>query len=120
MKIINIKDTKKQYLGKPLFTGEVVRQSPVTDNEGSDLSIDYVYFPKGIRNKFHKHSNDQVLIVLKGRGIVSTKDKQFKVKGGDVIWTRANEVHWHGAEKGSAFSHISVTKAHTKLTQVEK
>ncbi len=117
MKIINIKKVKKQYLEKPLFTGKVTRQSPVTDNEGSDLSIDYVYFPKGVRNKFHKHSNDQVLIVLKGRGIVANKDKEFKVKKGDVIWTQAGEVHWHGAEHGSAFSHISVTKAHTKLTQ---
>ena len=120
MKIINIKDTKKQYLHKPLFTGKVTRQSPVTDNEGSQLSIDYVHFPKGIRNKFHKHSNDQVLIVLKGHGIVATKEKTFKVKKGDVIWTPANEVHWHGAAPNSSFSHISITKALTKLTQVEK
>lgn len=120
MKIINIKDTKKQHLGAPLFTGEVVRQSPVTDNEGSDLNIDYVHFPKNVRNKFHKHSNDQVLIVLKGRGIVATKEQKFKAKEGDIIWTPANETHCHGAEPGSAFSHISVTKAHTKLTQLEK
>ena len=120
MKIINIKDTKKQYLGKPLFTGKVVRQSPVKDNEGSQLSIDYVYFPKGVHNKFHKHSNDQVLIVLKGHGIVATKKKSFQVQRGDVIWTPANEVHWHGAAEGSSFSHISVTKSQTKLTQVEK
>jgi len=120
MKIINIKDTKKQYLHKPLFTGAVTRQSPVTDNEGSQLSIDYVHFPKRVRNKFHKHSNDQVLIVLKGKGIVATKEKEFEVKEGDVIWTPANETHWHGALSDSDFSHISVTKAHTKLTQVEK
>ena len=120
MKIINIKDVGKQNLGKPLFTGKVIRQSPVTDNEGSQLSIDYVHFPKGVRNKFHKHSNDQVLIVLKGHGIVATKKKSFNVQKGDVIWTPANEVHWHGASPGSTFSHISVTKAHTKLTQVEK
>ena len=118
MKIINIKDTKKQYLGKPLFTGEAVRQSPVTDNEGSDLSIDYVHFPKGVRNKFHKHSNDQVLIVIKGEGIVATRNRKVKVKKGDVVWAPAGEEHWHGAASDNDFSHISVTKAHTKLTQV--
>lgn len=107
-------------MGEPLFTGKVTRQSPVTDNKGSDVSIDYVHFPKGIRNKFHKHSNDQVLIVIKGKGIVATKDKTFKVKKGDVIWTPAGEVHWHGAAEDSSFSHISVTRAHTKLTQIEK
>lgn len=120
MKIINIKDTKKQYLNKPLFTGEVVRQSPVTDNEGSDLSIDYVHFPKNVRNKFHKHSNDQVLIVIKGKGIVATKNKKMIVKKGDVVWAPAGEEHWHGAAPKSEFSHISVTKAHTKLTQLER
>jgi len=120
IKIINIKDTKKQHLHKPLFTGEVVRQSPVTDNEGSDLSIDYVHFPKGVRNKLHKHSNDQVLIVTNGRGIVATKDQKARVKEGDVVWAPAGEEHWHGAAIDSEFSHISVTRSHTKLAQVEK
>ncbi|MBI3366670.1 cupin domain-containing protein [Candidatus Roizmanbacteria bacterium] len=120
MKLINIKKIKKQYLGPPLFTGKVARQSPVTDNEGSDVSIDYVYFPKGVRNKFHIHSNDQVLIVLKGKGIVATKTKKVNVKKGDVVWAPAGETHWHGAAAKSSFAHISVTKAHTKLTQIEE
>ncbi len=120
MKIINIKNVRKQQLGPPLFTGEVVRQSPVTDNEGSDLSIDYVHFPKGVRNKFHKHSKDQVLIVIKGRGIVATKNQKAEVKEGDIAWAPRGEEHWHGASSDSEFSHISVTKAHTKITQVEK
>jgi len=120
MKIVSIKDTKKQYLHKPLFTGKVVRKSPITDDEGSDLSIDYVHFPKGIRNKFHKHSNDQVLIVTKGKGIVVTKNKKSQVEKGDVVWAPAGEEHWHGAVSDSDFSHISVTRSHTKLTQTEK
>lgn len=118
MKVIQVKTVKKQRLGAPLFTGKVVRQSPVTDDEGSDLSIDYVHFPKGVRNKFHKHANDQVLIVTRGNGLVSTKDKVYKVKKGDIIWTPAGEPHYHGAGPNSSFSHISVTRSHTKLTQV--
>lgn len=120
MKIINIKDTKKQQLGAPLFTGKATRQSPVTDNEGSDLSIDYVHFPKGVRNKLHKHSNDQILIVVKGEGIVATRNKKANVKKGDVVWAPAGEEHWHGATSNSDFSHISVTRSHTKIAQVEK
>lgn len=46
--------------------------------------------------------------------------KKVKVKKGDVVWAPAGEVHWHGAAPGSTFSHISVTKSHTKLTQIEK
>lgn len=119
MKIISVKEVKKQELGSPLFTGTVIRQSPVTDNEGSDLSIDYIHFPKGVRNKFHKHANDQVLIVTRGRGIVATKEQEFKVKEGDVVWTPAGEAHWHGAATRFPLSHISVTKAHTKIKQIE-
>ena len=119
MKRINIREVKKQYLGPPLFTGKVTRQSPVTDNEGSQLSIDYVYFPKGVRNKFHKHANDQVLIVIKGKGIVATKKKKEYVKKGDVVLAPAGEIHWHGAAAGHSFAHISITPGKTKLTQVE-
>ena len=120
MKIVNVLGAPKQHIGKPLFTGEIIRQSPVVDSEGSDLSIDYVNFPKGVRNKFHTHSNDQVLIVTKGKGIVATKTEQVTVKEGDVVWAPAGEVHWHGASADSDFTHISVTRSHTKLEQVEQ
>ena len=120
MKIINLKKVKKQKLGPPLFTGNVVRQSPVTDDEGSQLSIDYVHFPEGVRNNFHRHSNDQVLIITRGEGIIATRKKQVKVKKGDVVWLPAGEEHRHGAAPKSGFSHISVTPAHTKLTRSEK
>lgn len=63
MKIINIKDTTIDKMQSSLFTRRVTRQSPVKDDEGSDLSVDYIHFPKNVRNKFHKHSNDQVLIL---------------------------------------------------------
>ncbi len=119
MKAINIKTVPKQVLGAPLFTGEVTRQSPVVDREGSQLSVDYVHFPKGVRNKLHKHSNDQVLIIIKGSGIVATKDQKAVVKEGDVVWAPAGEEHWHGATEESDFSHISITLAHTALTQIE-
>lgn len=120
MKIIKLKDVRKQKLGSPLFTGDVERQSPVTDDEGADLSVDYVHFPKGVRNKMHLHENDQVLIVLKGSGIVADKAGEFEVSEGDVVWTKGGEEHWHGASDKSDFTHISITRSHTKLTQVEK
>jgi len=120
MKIIHLKDVKKNKVGAPLFTGTIRRQSPMAGTPESDLSVDYVHFPKGIRNKFHTHSNDQVLIVTRGKGIVATKNERKTIKVGDVAWIPAREVHWHGAAPDSAFTHISVTRAHTKLTQMEK
>jgi len=120
MKVIHIAKVKKRKLGPPLFTGEATSQTPVTDEEGADVSVNYIHFPKGVHNKFHTHSNDQILIVIEGEGMVVTKNKRMKVKKGDIVWAPAGEEHWHGATPGSKFSHISVTKAHTKLKQIEK
>ena len=121
MKIVNIKNVlKKEFTDLPLFTGKIVRQSPLKDIESSDLSVDYINFAKGVKNKLHMHSNDQVLIVTKGRGIIATEEKEFKIKEGDIIWVPAGEKHWHGAVPGVEFTHISITKTHSKLTQLEK
>ena len=120
MKIVNLKDVQKEELDLPLFTGKIVRQSPVKDIEGSDLSIDYIHFKEGVRNKFHTHSNDQVLIVTHGHGIVATEEEEVEVKEGDIIYASSGEKHWHGAKPGFEFTHISITKAGTKLTQLEE
>ena len=120
MKIINIKDVPNEELDSPIFTGKIARQSPVKDTEGSDLSIDYIHFPKGVRNKFHTHSNGQVLIVTRGRGTVATEEGEFEITEGDIIYAPAGEKHWHGAQPGFEFTHISITKSGTKLTQLEK
>lgn len=121
MKIINIKNVlKEEFTNLPLFTGKIVRQSPLKDVESSDLSVDYISFTEGVRNRFHIHSNDQVLIVTKGKGIIATEKKEFQIKEGDIIWVPAGEKHWHGAIPGFKLTHISITKAHSKLTQLEK
>ncbi|OGK22252.1 hypothetical protein A2866_02420 [Candidatus Roizmanbacteria bacterium RIFCSPHIGHO2_01_FULL_39_8] len=120
MKVIHLKKVKKEKWRSPLFTDTVTKQTPVGEKDRADLNIDYVHFPKNVRNKFHKHSNDQVLIVTEGKGIVATRKKVAKVKKGDIVWAPAGEEHWHGAIKGSKFSHVSVTRAKTKLTQIEK
>ncbi|HHT9138990.1 MAG TPA: cupin domain-containing protein [Candidatus Wunengus sp. YC60] len=120
MNIIHLSDVKEERGGHPLFTGDVIRQSPLDGMKDADLSVTYVYFPKGVRNKFHSHSNGQVLIVTKGSGIIATESKKFNVKVGDIIWIPAGEIHWHGADATSDFTHISVTKAGTQINQSEK
>lgn len=120
MKVINIKNIKKQVMGPPLFTGRVTSQTPIPDKVGVDVSVNFIHFPKGIHNKFHTHSNDQILIVTEGQGFIVTRKQRVKINKGDIVWAPAGEEHWHGAVPGSKFSHISITKAQTKLTQLEK
>jgi quercetin dioxygenase-like cupin family protein len=119
MKIYKLNKVKKTKQADPLFTGEVELQYPIT-GENEDLTLGFVHFPKNVRNRFHKHSNDQVLIVTKGKGFFKTKTKKYTIEEGDIAWSPAGEVHSHGALNNSDFTHITITRSKTKLTQVEK
>jgi quercetin dioxygenase-like cupin family protein len=111
MKHIRPSDVPKENAAAPIFIGEVSRQSLVTPQMSQDFNVSIVNFDHGARNKFHKHSNDQLLFVTEGTGIVATESEEVEVKEGDVIHVVGGEKHWHGAKPGHDFSHITVTRA---------
>lgn len=119
MKVIRVDQVAKESLVDKLFTGPVSMQPII----GTDLSKNYlikqVNFGKGIRNKFHSQSIEQVLIVTEGEGIVATDKEEIVVRPGDVIFIPAGEKHWHGATKDATFSHTYVMSPDQKLTQIE-
>jgi quercetin dioxygenase-like cupin family protein len=78
-----------------------------------------VNFGKGVRNKFHTHSGDQILIITAGKGIVATETEEKAVTVGDVVLFPAGEKHWHGATQDSELSHITVQIKGSKMTQLE-
>ena len=84
-----------------------------------EFEINQVNFAKGVRNKFHTHSNDQVLFITSGKGIVATEDEEIEVGVGDIVLFPAGEKHWHGATKDSAFSHVFVMAVGSKMEQLE-
>jgi 4-carboxymuconolactone decarboxylase len=90
---------------------------------GKELSqrfvISQVNFDRGVRNKFHSHTIEQVLIVTEGKGIVAIDDKEITVYPGDIIFIPAGEKHWHGAAPGATFSHLYVMSPDSKTTQLE-
>ena len=118
MTVVQMGEVPKEPYVTPLFTGpDVTRQSLLSDSR--DLRVGIVNFGKGVRNKFHTHDVDQVLIVTAGKGIVATEKEERVVTVGAVILFPAGEKHWHGATKDSEFSHLVVTKAESKTTQQE-
>ena len=119
MNISKISEVPREPYVSPLFTGpDVTRQSLVA--EGKDLRVSIVNFGKGVRNKFHIHDVGQLLIIIAGKGIVATEKEERVVTVGEVVLFPSGEKHWHGAAKDSEFSHIVVTKAGSKTTQLEK
>jgi quercetin dioxygenase-like cupin family protein len=83
------------------------------------IQVAQVKFAPGARNKFHTHSNGQILYVTEGKGIVATENREYIVTPGTLIFISPNEVHRHGATKESEFSHIYISRLGSKLTQLE-
>jgi quercetin dioxygenase-like cupin family protein len=118
MKIVKMSDVPKETYVTPLFTGsEVTRQALLP--ESKDLRMSIISFGKGVKNKFHSHAGDQVLIILSGKGIVATEREEKVVTAGEIVLFSAGERHWHGATQDSEFSHIAMTKTGVKMTQLE-
>jgi quercetin dioxygenase-like cupin family protein len=109
---------EKERFSAPLFTGpDVSRQ--VLLPESKEYNVNIVNFGKGVRNKYHAHDCEQILIVTAGKGIVATDNEERVVTAGDVVLIPAGEKHWHGATEDSEFSHIYVSKLGSALTQLE-
>lgn len=108
MNVVRPAEITPEDAASPLFIGGVTRQTLITAAISKDFTLGLVNFEKAARNKFHRHSRDQVLLVTYGSGIVATDDGQVTVHQGDVIVITAGEKHWHGATPDSAFSHITL------------
>jgi len=119
MHIVRMMDVPKLPRTGSLFTSKNVTAQPLIP-EGGDYNMSIVNFGRGVRNKFHIHESDQVLIVTSGTGIVATEQEERTVTVGDVILFPKGEKHWHGATGDSEFSHIYITKAGGKTIQVEE
>ena len=118
MKIVKMNQVEKAPFESPLFTGSevTIQELPINSRE---YRVNIVNFGKGVRNKFHFHSTEQILIITAGKGIVATEEEERVVTPGDIIRIPAGEKHWHGATPDSEFSHIYVMQKESVLTQVE-
>jgi len=118
MQVIKMNAVAKEKFKSPLFTGpEVSRQVLLPDSK--EFNVNIVNFGNGVRNKFHAHNSEQVLIVTSGQGYIATEAEKVAITAGDVVLIPAGEKHWHGAAADSEFSHIYVSKLGSQLTQLE-
>ncbi len=120
MKVINADNVKPEEVNMALFTGTVTRQTLIPAGESDNFNMSIVNFPRGVRNKLHAHSCDQILIVTAGYGTVATEGEENVVGVGDIIHIPAGEKHWHGAGGDSDFSHITITMVGVEITQFEE
>jgi quercetin dioxygenase-like cupin family protein len=91
-----------------IFVGDVLRQNLVADGDAALLRVTSVTFVNGARNRWHRHTTDQVLICTEGRGIVATAEREWRLTPGSIVLVSAGERHWHGAVAEADFTHLSI------------
>lgn len=107
MKLLRPDESPRVRATDPMFVGEVYRQN-LTGDLGQHLRVSLVSFQSGARNTFHTHASDQILIITEGEGIVATETEERPVTAGEIVFFRAGERHWHGAQPGRAMAHLSI------------
>ena len=118
MQVVKMNTVAKKGFEGSLFTGpEVSLQVLLPDSK--EFNVNIVNFGKGVRNKFHSHNREQVLIVTSGEGYIATETEKIKITPGDVVLIPAGEKHWHGAAENFEFSHIYLSQLGSELTQLE-
>ena len=122
MKKVTMRDvpvTEAEMTGGLMTGTQVYRQRIIESGESSNFNFNIVKFSAGSRNKFHKHSGDQILVITEGTGKVANNDEVLTVTEGDVILIPARENHWHGAPDNTAMAHITITVAGSETEQTE-
>lgn len=119
MRLIRSSEVAPVNDSSPIFVGPVTRQALMGGGESKDYNLAVVNFAPGARNKFHRHTHDQVLFVTYGAGYVATDAEKIEVHQGEIILVPAAEKHWHGATEHSAFSHISLTASNSTTEILE-
>ena len=122
MKKVTMKDVAKTAaeMTGGLMTGNQVYIQPILQTgESKNFNFAIVEFSAGSRNKFHKHSDDQILVITQGTGKVATDHEVITVTEGDVILIPARENHWHGAPDNTSMAHITITVAGSPTEQTE-
>ena len=98
-------DYAEYFIGKSYL-------NPLT-NPKETVFVANVTFEPGCRNNWHIHhaksGGGQILICVDGEGWYQEEGKAVRsLKPGDVVTIPAGVKHWHGAKKGSWFSHLAV------------
>ncbi|MCI0562071.1 MAG: hypothetical protein MN733_26585 [Nitrososphaera sp.] len=107
------------------FEGTVEIRKMITEPLTRDFETFLVTFFDGARTKLHYHETDQVLLAKEGSGVVALQtgvkmdndtsatimmDEVHSLREGDFVCIPALKWHWHGASKGSRFSHLQIKK----------
>ncbi|CAK7058569.1 MAG: hypothetical protein DELT_01321 [Desulfovibrio sp.] len=93
------------------FTGNARTDMLFTAKDGSNAYGAIVTFEPCARTDWHSHPTGQTLIIVSGRGYVQRPGGPLhELRQGDIAWTPADVMHWHGAAPDTAMAHIALSE----------
>jgi hypothetical protein len=95
MKVVKLSEVQSEAVNTPLFTGgEVSRQTPFAADDLTNVNFGVVSFGAGSRNKMHRHTSDQILIITDGTGVVATPSEERRSRlGADTDPAKRGPLH---------------------------
>lgn len=100
---------KGQLAPAEYFTDKAWVQGLVANDSIYSTAVGNVVFEAGARSNWHSHPAGQILIVIDGVGYHQIKGEPIQtIRKGDVVKCLPDVVHWHGASKNSAMTHIYI------------
>ena len=92
------------------FSGKAWLKMLVTSDENTNCVIGDVIFEAGVRNNWHTHPSNQILIVTEGVGYYQQEGFPIReIKVGDVVNVLPGVKHWHGATPNGRFAHYAIS-----------
>ena len=64
-----------------------------TDVRGDSLAVTWVDVEPGARQIPHRHSPEQVYVIVKGSGLMRVGDEEQSVSVGDIVYIPGNVIH---------------------------
>src|SRR5437879_4694539 len=93
------------------FTGDVWIDVIARGEEPSRIRVSAVRFTPSARTAWHSHALGQTLFVIDGAGLVQSRGGDIvDIRSGDLVYTPADEWHWHGAAPDHFMTHLSMTE----------
>ena len=118
MIVVNSAEVKSVPMNDEIVAkGPVSRRTLIDAKETGNFGAALVTFSPGAKLNFHTHDAEQILYITDGKGIIATRDKEYVVTPGCIVFIPAGEVHTHKATDKTSLTHLTIQKPGIKLAK---
>lgn len=100
------------------FTGKSYLNALIVPDKSNTINVTNVTFEPSCINHWHKHTTEQILLVIEGIGWYQEWGKPAQLlQKGDVVVVPIGVKHWHGATAQSWFAHLAIMDVQKAKTE---